>query len=120
MKTPVRGVVVLASAFLAHCECRHRRERAIVWHVTHDGEARPTIGAVVERVAETPIAGSEDFTHAVNASSDVRRNEHPPIARGRTFDYAKSARSADCDRVAGNILETRQWRRFGADSLDEV
>ena len=44
-------------------------------HVGDDGEARPAVGAVDERVAEASVCRVEEFVRAGGARSDVGRDE---------------------------------------------
>src|SRR3974390_1531285 len=75
MEATIGGIVVFGPAGGAHLEFVHRSARAIIRDVANDGEARATVGAVDERIAESTVARIGHFAKAVVTHGDVRGNQ---------------------------------------------
>ncbi len=101
VEAAVERVAVLAGAALAHGEVLHRRALAVVGQLLDDGEARPAVRAVDERVAVAPVVGVEQLAHAVVARGQVGRHERGLLHRA-------GVREADLEGVEvlqRNLLE---------------
>jgi len=60
---------------LATAEGGHGGVRPVVGHVGNDGEPRPAVGAVDERVRIPPVRGVDEFGQAVGAHRAVRGHQ---------------------------------------------
>src|SRR5207253_10516251 len=105
---------VFAAALSAHGEGRHGGALAIVRRAGHDGEARPAVGAVEERVAMTVIARIVQLAQAVGAGGDIGRDEHGPTRAGFTRVDAESGFAARLLVFTAQLLDARQRRRASA------
>ena len=88
VEAPVRRVLVLAPAVVAHRERAHRRPLAVVGQRLDDREPRAAVGAVDERVAVAPVArdrGAPRGTPAqVAASGETSRSPRRAVGRRRS------------------------------------
>jgi len=71
MKTPVRRILVFATAGFAHRECRHRRIRAIVGDRVDNRQPRAAVRAIRKRIAITPVRRIDNLREAVRASHGI-------------------------------------------------
>src|SRR5436190_4274713 len=75
METAVDGIVVLAQTGRTHLEIRHGGVSPVIGSGAHDGEARPALGAVDERIAVAAISWIEELAQTVRAGGDIGRYE---------------------------------------------
>ncbi len=61
MKTAIKWVTVLASAFITHLELAHRRLCAVVRNVFDNRESRSAVDAIDERITVTAVMWVEQF-----------------------------------------------------------
>ena len=120
VKTPVRRIVVLAPARLAHRERRHRRRGPVVGHVARDGEPRPAVGAVGERVAIAAVGRVEDFADAFRAGREIRRNRHAQVGATRARHDGERVQSLGCDGAGAHIQDLRRRRRLVDQPIGEI
>ena len=78
MEAAIPGIPVLGPARLAHREPGHGGVGPVVGDVRGDGETRPAVGAVGERVAVPAGAGIPDLGEAVLAGGNVRGDQGEP------------------------------------------
>ena len=78
MKPPVPWIPVLLRAGRAHGEPGHRGPGPVVRDVPDDGEPRPAVRAVDERIAEPPVTRVGQLTQAVRARRGVGRHQGLP------------------------------------------
>ena len=64
-------VFILAAAGRAEREAAHRRRRAVVRQAEHDGEARPAVGAVGERIVEAAVCRRKELASALGAGREI-------------------------------------------------
>ena len=82
MEAAIPRVPVFCPARLAHREPGHGGVGPVVGDVRGDGETRPAVGAVGERVAVPAGAGIPDLGEAVPAGGNVRGDQgEPPTPR---------------------------------------
>ena len=75
VEAAVERIGVLGGALLAHGEGRHGRGHPVIGQVVDDGEARPAVRAVDERIPVAAIVGVEQLAHAVLARGKLGRDE---------------------------------------------
>ncbi len=75
MEASIGRISVFAGATRAHLESLHRSCRAVVRQRVDDGEARPAVRAVDERVAIAPVVGVEQLGQAIVAGGQVGRHQ---------------------------------------------
>jgi hypothetical protein len=75
VEAAVGRIAVLALTGRAHGEAGHGCARPVVGDARDDGEPRPAIRAVDERVAVAPIRRVEQLGEAVTAGGRVRRDQ---------------------------------------------
>src|SRR6201995_2366812 len=80
MKSSIEGIVIFVVALRAHREMLHRSVPAIVGQCFDDGESRPAIGAVRERITVSSILGIEHFAKTICAHGNVREDQDSLLA----------------------------------------
>ena len=110
MKAAIRGIVVLGGARRAHGKACHRRQRAVVGDVAHDGESRPAVGAVDERVAEPPVGGIGEFAQAVLACGTVGRDQGAALPAAVARRYREPSGAVRLDHRGAHPLDAGKWR----------
>ena len=75
METAVGRIVIFGSALGAHRKLGHGSFGAVVGQVTHDGEARPAIGAIDEGVMVAAVLRIEQLFHAGIAGGQIGRHQ---------------------------------------------
>jgi hypothetical protein len=122
VEAAVDRVVVLGGAGGAHREAGHGGVGPVVGHVPHDGEARPAVGAVGERVAVAAVAGVGQVGQAVGAGGGVGRDQRAALAAAPAGDDLEAGRPGRRHGHGGDPLDHRQRRRLpleaGAERLD--
>ncbi len=111
MEAAIGDGFVLATALGAHRETRHGGSRPIVGNVARDGEARPAIGAVGERVAIAAVGRIENFGQAIGANRDIGRDRKPTLRTAAAADYFETFEMLGRNRFANDALDSRGWRR---------
>ena len=96
VEASIGRVGVFAGATRAHLEGLHRSCRTVVGQRVDDGEARPAVRAVDERVAVAPVVGVEQLGQAIVAGGQVGRHQRG-LLRRRVVGKA--------DLEAGEILQ---------------
>ena len=121
VKAAVARIFILGAARCAHRKVAHRGQRTVVRHAFDDGEARPAVGAVDERITVATVARVEQFAETVAAGGDVRRDGDEPRAVRVTLDDAKVAEVGGVQVVAAfDGLDGRERRRIQFDLVDEA
>ncbi len=108
VEATVGRVLVLAAAGGAQRKPGHRRAGAVVRDGGDDGEARPAVRAVHERVAVAAVGRIEELAQAVVAGGGVGRDQGRP-ARGRVRRSRRSR--SPCPAAPGT--RSRRSRRRG-------
>ena len=116
----VVGGLVLALAVGAHREPGHGGVGPVVGDVAHDGEARPAVGAVDERVPVTPVGGVEQLAQAVGAGGRVGRDQGPALAGGVAGRDLKAAPADGGQRCRHQSFYYRQRRSLGLEAPQEL
>ena len=83
MKPATGRGTIFTAARRTQRELLHRRVGPVVRNVQNDCVAWSALGAVRERIAETPAPRREDFSEAPGTGSDVRKNRREFVASGR-------------------------------------
>ena len=120
VEAAVAGILVLAPAFRAHGESRHRGVRAVVGNVADDREPWPAVGAVGERVAKAAIAGVEDLGEAVGAGGAIGRDRGPRLAVAGALANREAALAGLLQRLGDHPLHVRQGRGLGRQPREEA
>ena len=121
VEAAVQRVAVLAGAALAHGEVLHGGALAVVGQLLDDGEPRPAVRAVDERVAVAAVVGVEQLARAVVAGGQVGRHE-------RGLLHGAGVREADLegvevlqrDLLERHLLDARGRRRVLRQLDDEL
>src|SRR3990172_2581748 len=75
VESAIERVFILVPTLPAHLEFFHRGIRAVVRERFDDCKARAAVRAVGERVEMPPIRRIKDFSPAVGACGDIRKDE---------------------------------------------
>src|SRR5262245_48177827 len=80
VKAPVRGIVILPTAFVAHREHAHSGIRTIVRQAFDNSEPRSAVGAVGKWVEVAAIRRIKDFRQTIRTGGDIGQNEDASLA----------------------------------------
>jgi hypothetical protein len=119
MEAPVGRVLIFGAAGIAHGKAGHRRQRAVVGNAANDGETRPAVGAVDERVAETTVGRIVQLAQAVVAHRRVGRHRRVRHPTGRTRTDREARLAGDDALGPLHFLDDRQWRRLAGQAGTE-
>ena len=118
VEPPVQGIAVFRPAGGAQVEPAHRGQGPVVGQALDDGEARPAVGAVGERVAVAAGRRIPQLGQAVLAGGHIRGYQRLPAAAGAVADaeipFAQGAQPAD-----PHFLHRRQTGRLLPQVADE-
>ena len=99
---------------------RHRRPRAVVGEIADDGEARPAVGAVDERIAVPAIRRILHLPEARFAGGDVGRDDGAAGRATRAVDDDELAVPARLERAHLEPVDAGEWRQIAPEHLDEA
>ena len=105
----------------AHREARHRRVGPVVRDPAHDGEARPAVGAVDERVAVAAVGRVEQLGEARGAGRGVGRDHGGGLATGGAAEDREALVGTGLDRhvLGDHALDLGERRRLRGQPRDE-
>ena len=109
----VFNVVILSFTVRAHREGLHGGLRPVIGHVLDDREARSAVGTVDKGVAIPAVGRILQFSKAVSADRDIRRDEGVSLILPLTADDGKGLEAFARNLPACNGFNHRKRRRLG-------
>ena len=123
MEAPVQRVVVLPLAGRAHGELRHGGLWPVIRNAARNGEARPAVGAVQERISIAAVVGVQQFPLAIRAGGRIRGNSRADPAHNLTGNDMESCTAGLCPGKGQfahhNRVDARQRRRLAAQTHEK-
>ncbi len=119
VKPAIRGVLVFRAAVRAHSEPRHRRLLSVVGNTRHDAQARSAIGAVGERVPETPSKRISCLSRTVLAKHRVGRHLRVRASLQALCNDEIVLQNTHI-RADFEIIDPAERRRVGLDTVDQI
>ena len=120
VKAAIRRVVILRLTRRTHGKNRHRSAWPVIGDVAHDGEARPAVGAVDERIAVSPVRRLEEFPPTVCTDGNVRRDERANFVSGFAAHDAEAGIVTQRSFPHRDVGDARQRRRFCRKARNEL
>ncbi len=119
MEAPAPRIFILGPAFRAHRERAHRGACPIIGHAFDDGEPRPAIGAVGERIAIAPVGRVGHFRGALLARGEVGGDERgrPDALFAAADRKLRAPLRGDWDLL--EMSESGEGRAFGVQPRHE-
>ena len=119
VKTPVGRIVEFKLTRIAHRKRVHRRPLSVIRCLADDRIARTAVRAIGEGIAIPPVFRIADFTAAVVAGRNVRRNKGYRRRRRLTFNDEKVLLTAFSNRHKFQRIDLGRRRFLPLQGSDE-
>ena len=120
VETPVERIVVFRLAGWTHGKDAHGRLISVVGDILHNREARPTVGAVDERIAVAAVGWIKQFARTVRANRNIRGNQCVDFFTGGAVNDPEIGIAVACDVAHNAAGDARQRGRFDRQTLHKI